>query len=115
MIPGMALELPGPGEGLLDDGVLVRARGAGPDARLVWRARLRDDEGRVWRAEARSAEELFAAWAPAKRRRARWPPQSLRPVRVDVRVETPEGRTPRAPSRHCSPDRACGCAAGATG
>lgn len=90
----MALELPGPGEGLLDDGVLVRARGAGPDAKLVWRARLRDDEGRVWRAEARSPEDLVAAWSPAK---ASAGPvaalQSLRPVRIDVRVETPEGRT----------------------
>jgi hypothetical protein len=91
--PG-ALEIRGAGSGLLDDPLTLRARGAGADTRLLWRARLRDDDGRVWRAVSRRAEDLPSAWAPAK---AGTGPlaalQSLHPVAIDVRVEAPDGRS----------------------
>jgi hypothetical protein len=88
------LELRGATDGLLlDEPWRLEARGAG-GAPLTWRARLRDDDGRVWRAEAGRPEDLAGAWAPAKR-----PPpgpvaalRSLRPVRVDVRAEAADGQ-----------------------
>ncbi len=86
------LEIRGPGSGLLDEPFALQARGAG-GAAAVWRARLRDDDGRVWRASAAQAEELAGAWAPAKTPSGPLPAlQSLRPVRVDVRVEVEDGR-----------------------
>jgi len=92
-MPG-ALEIRGPGDGLLDDPLALHARGAGPDAVLRWRARLRDDDHRVWRAEAARAEDLAGAWAPAKA--APTGPvaalRSLRPVAIEVRVEAADGR-----------------------
>lgn len=90
-----ALEIRGPADGLLDDPLALRARGAGPGAALRWRARLRDDDHRVWRAEAARAEDLAVAWAPAKA--APTGPiaalRSLRPVAIEVRVEADDGRT----------------------
>ncbi|GAC1320937.1 MAG: hypothetical protein NVSMB25_13970 [Thermoleophilaceae bacterium] len=90
---GGALELRGVPRGLLDDPILLRARGAGEDAELRWRARYRDDDGRVWRASATRSEDL-AVWEPNR------PPartvaslRSLRPVWIDVRVEAADGRT----------------------
>lgn len=78
--------------GLLDDPLLLEVGGAAPATRLTWRARVRDDDGFVWRAEALTSEELLTAWAPAK---ASAGPlmalRSLRPVSVDVRVEDPDG------------------------
>ncbi len=79
---------------LLDEPWRLDVRGAGgPSADLLWRARLRDDDGRIWRAEAGSAAGLAAGWVPAK------PPpgplaalRSLRPVAIDVRAEAPDGR-----------------------
>jgi hypothetical protein len=87
------LELRGATDGLLlDEPWLLDVRGAG-GAPLTWRARIRDDAGRVWRAEAGRPEDLAAAWTPAKR-----PPpgpvaalRSLRPVSVDVRAEAADG------------------------
>ncbi|HST55061.1 MAG TPA: hypothetical protein VLJ42_04075 [Solirubrobacteraceae bacterium] len=80
--------------GLLDDPLLLRARGAGPEDELVWRARYRDDDARVWRATAARAPHLHETWEPAK---AGTGPLaallSLRPVSIDVRVESPDGRT----------------------
>lgn len=88
------LEVDGPVAGLLDDPLLLRARGAGPEAELVWRARFRDDDGRIWRATAGRGEDLAGTWEPAK---AGTGPvaalRSLRPVAIDVRVETADGRT----------------------
>jgi hypothetical protein len=86
------LELRGATDGLLDEPLRLDVKGAPPGSKLVWRARLRDDDGRVWRAEAKAAEDLFGAWVPAK------PPigpvaalRSLRPLAIDVRAELPDG------------------------
>ncbi len=89
-----ALEIRGPADGLLDDPLALRARGTGPGATLRWRARLRDDDGRVWRAEAARAEELAGAWAPAKAAPAGPAAalRSLRPVAIEVRVDAADGR-----------------------
>jgi hypothetical protein len=88
------LELRGATDGLLlDEPWLLDVRGGGPAEALRWRARLRDDDGRIWRAEAESAAGLAEGWAPAKA-----PPgplaalRSLRPVAIDLRAEAPDGR-----------------------
>ena len=87
------LEIRGAGSGLLDDPLLLNARGAGPDETLLWRARLRDDDGRIWQASAPRADELAAGWVPAK---ASTGPLaalgSLRPASIEVRVESSDGR-----------------------
>ena len=87
------LELRGATDGeLLDEPWRVVARGAGGGP-LTWRARIRDDDGRVWRAEATSPQGLAGAWAPAKRP-APGPVaalRSLRPVAIDLRAETADG------------------------
>lgn len=86
------LEIRGPGSGLLDEPYALQARGAGGEA-AVWRARLRDDDGRVWRSSAALARDLATAWAPAKASSGPLPLlQSLRPLRIDVRVELEDGR-----------------------
>lgn len=87
------LELQGAARGLLDDPLTLRVRGLGGDAGpLAWRARLRDDDGRVWRAAADRPERLAAAFTAG----GSAPPvaalRSLRPVAIDVRVEAPDGR-----------------------
>ncbi len=61
-----ALEISGSPSGLLDDDLVLRVRGAGPEAELTWRARLCDDDGRVWRASARRPEELATRWVPCR-------------------------------------------------
>ncbi len=76
-------------------GAAWRARAAGAvGGGATWRARLRDDDGRVWRATAARADQLAAAWAPAK---ASAGPiaalRSLRPVRIDLRAELEDGRS----------------------
>jgi hypothetical protein len=88
------LELRGATDGqLLDEPWLLDVRGGGPASALRWRARLRDDDGRIWRAEADSAAGLTEGWEPAKA-----PPgplaalRSLRPVAIDLRAEAPDGR-----------------------
>ncbi|MBJ7330776.1 MAG: hypothetical protein JHC95_12825 [Solirubrobacteraceae bacterium] len=88
-----ALELAGKPEDLLDEPVDLRLRGAGPNLTIVWRARVRDDDGRVWRASAGSAAGLDEGWKPAKPTEGVAALRSLRPVRMDVRAETPDGRT----------------------
>jgi hypothetical protein len=86
------LDIRGAAPGLLDDPLLLDVSGAPPNADLLWRARLRDDDGFVWRAQAPTAEGLLSAWTPAK---ASAGPvaalRSLRPVDLDVRVEGPGG------------------------
>jgi len=90
--PG-ALEIRGAAVGLLDEPLALRARGAGPDAELAWRARYRDDDGRVWQATASRAEDLAARWSAAKGSTGRVAAlRSLRPLSIDVRVETADGR-----------------------
>jgi hypothetical protein len=87
------LEIRGLAPGLLDEPLLLDVGGAPPGAPLTWRARLRDDDGFVWRAEADRPEDLLTAWAAAKPRSAGPVAalRSLRPVDVDVRVEAPDG------------------------
>jgi hypothetical protein len=83
------LEIQGPDNALLDDPLELRLRGAGPDAGVLWHARLRDDDGLVFRARAERPEDLPAAWrgkAPAAAL------GSLRPVRIEVRAEAADGR-----------------------
>jgi hypothetical protein len=87
------LELRGAAPGLLDDPLLLEVGGAPPNTTLTWRARLRDDDGFVWRAEGASPAAL--TWAPAKPSSAGAVAalRSLRPVDLDVRVEDPDGAT----------------------
>jgi hypothetical protein len=86
------LEIRGASPGLLDDPLLLDVAGAAPASALTWRARLRDDDGFVWRAQAETPEGLLTAWAPAKRTAgAVMALRSLRPVELDVRVEDPSG------------------------
>jgi hypothetical protein len=90
----MAIEIRGAAVALLDDPLLLSARGSDGAEPLLWRARLRDDDGRTWQASATSAEALASSWKPAK---ATTGPlaalQSLRPVSLEVRVEAPDGRS----------------------
>jgi hypothetical protein len=87
------LEIRGAAVGLLDDPLLLRLRGGAGEEGAQWRARYRDDHGRVWRAAAESARGLTATWKSAK---AGTEPlaalQSLRTVHMDVRAEIPDGR-----------------------
>jgi hypothetical protein len=88
-----AIEIRGAAAGLADDPLLLHARGAGPAEGLLWRARLRDDDGRVWRASAASAAALADAWIPAKATTGRLAAlQSLRPLSIEVRAEAADGR-----------------------
>jgi hypothetical protein len=82
------LEIAGPEVALLDDPFALRLRGAGA-AEVLWHARLRDDDGLVWRARAERAEDLPATWRGKARSAAL---HSLRPLRIDVRAETRDGR-----------------------
>lgn len=91
--PAGALEIRGSADGLLDDPILLRVRGAGAGAQLTWRARYRDDDARVWRASASRCEDLATSWAPAKDGTGAVAAlRSLRAVSIDVRVETADGR-----------------------
>ncbi|WP_445150059.1 hypothetical protein [Baekduia sp. Peel2402] len=86
------LELRGAAPGLLDDPLLLEVGGAPPNAALTWRARVRDDDGFVWRASGTRVDAL--AWTPAKASAGDVAAlRSLRPVDLDVRVEDPEGAT----------------------
>lgn len=88
-----SLEISGSPVGLLDDDLVLRVRGAGPDAGLTWRSRLRDDDGRVWRATAPRPEDLATRWVPAKEGTGAIAAlRSLRPVAIDVRVQAADGR-----------------------
>lgn len=97
------LELSGPPVALVDEPLGVRLRGLGemaetdPDDEfggILWRARLRDDDGRVWRATADAPEHLPAGLAPAKPGTGPVPALgSLHPIRLDVHAEAPDGRS----------------------
>lgn len=99
MSDSLVLEPREPASGLLDEIFRMHARGSGGEdgIPLTWRARIRDDEGRVWRATAERSAELPAAWAPAKATTGALASlQSLRPVQIDVRVESDDdGRAAR--------------------
>jgi len=84
------IEIQGAATALADEPLALRARGAGPDAGLTWHARMRDDDGLVWRARADRSEDLPGAWRGKADRAAL---ASLRPLRIDVRVESADGRT----------------------
>lgn len=95
------LELSGPSAALIDEPLDVRLRGLGeiesdPDddfGGVLWRARLRDDDGRVWRATADAPAHLAAGLAPSKPGTGRVPALgSLRAVQLDVHAEAPDGR-----------------------
>lgn len=95
MLPRMpsALEIRGAAVAPIDEPLRLRLRGAGDGADVVWRARLRDDEHRVWRARAATAAALDGAWTPAKTPAAPHASlASLRPVRVEIRAELSDGR-----------------------
>lgn len=85
------LALRGAAPGLLDDPLTLDVSGAPPGAPLVWRARLRDDDGFVWRASGAALDAL--TWTPAKPSSAGAVAalRSLRPVDLDVRVEDEDG------------------------
>jgi hypothetical protein len=86
------LDIRGASPGLLDDPLLLEVGGAAPNAALTWRARLRDDDGFVWRAAAPTSQGLLTAWVPAKPTAGPVAAlRSLRPVDVDVRVEGTDG------------------------
>lgn len=88
-----ALGIRGPGGLLLDEPFLLEPRGADPGETLVWRGRLRDDDHRVWRANASRPQDLGLQWAPSKGPAGPIPAlSSLRPVTVEVRVELPDRR-----------------------
>ncbi len=87
------LEIRGSADGLLDEPFLLRVRGAGPDAELAWRARYRDDDGRIWQAAAPRAADLGTRWSPAKDSTGPVAAlRSLRPLAIEVRVEAADGR-----------------------
>lgn len=87
------LEIRGAATGLLDDPLLLGVRGGAGDEGVLWRARYRDDDERVWRATAEHARDLAGAWGLAKPGGSTMAAlQSLRPVSIDVRVELPDGR-----------------------
>jgi hypothetical protein len=85
------LDIRGAAPGLLDDPMLLEVSGAPPGASLLWRARVRDDDGFVWKAQGETPDAL--SWVPAKPSSAGAIAalRSLRPVEVDVRVEDPDG------------------------
>lgn len=89
-----ALQLSVTPDALLDEGLAgARLRGAGSQPDAVWRAKLRDDDGRVWRAIASSPAGLAAAWVPAKSSTGHLAAlASLRPLEIELRVELPDGR-----------------------
>jgi hypothetical protein len=89
------LELSGAPVALVDEPLDVRLRGLGEDAGedVLWRARLRDDDGRVWRASAERPEHLMAGLKPAKGGTGRVPALGSRhPIRLDVLAEAADGR-----------------------
>ena len=69
-------------------------RGAGPDAELTWRARYRDDDGRVWQAAAPARRgPRQRPGSPAKDSTGAVAAlRSLRPLAIEVRVEAADGR-----------------------
>jgi hypothetical protein len=96
-----ALELRAAPDALLDEPLVASVRGLGgggaagePLPSLLWRARLRDDDGRVWRSAAETPAGLAAAWEPAKGSTGGAAAlQSLRPMTLELRAEASDGRS----------------------
>ena len=78
MLSHGALEISGASDGLLDDDLVLRVRGAGPEAEVTWRARFRDDDGRVWRAAASRAGGAHDALGAGEGQRRRRSPRCAR-------------------------------------
>lgn len=87
----LTLEVREPRSGLLDEPFLMHVRGA-TGASLLWRARLRDDDGMTWRASAPTADALAAGWTASARAGRHAALRSLRPVVIEVRVDADDGR-----------------------
>jgi len=90
----VALEIRTEPDALLGTPPATGLRGAGPDpGDVLWRARTRDDDGRVWQAQATSAPELGSTWTPAKASTgAAANRRSLHPFEIEVRAELGDGR-----------------------
>jgi hypothetical protein len=89
------LELRGAAPGLLDDPLLLEVGGAAPGSALLWRARIRDDDGLVWRGEGTAVDAL--RWSAKAGEAAAL--RSLRPVELEVRVEGDDGAATRTLTR----------------
>ena len=89
------LELRGAAPGLLDEPLLLEVGGAAPGSTLIWRARIRDDDGFVWRGEGASLDAL--RWTAKADGVAAL--RSLRPVELEVRVEDADGTATRTLTR----------------
>ncbi len=86
-----AVEIRGSAQGLVDEPFAFDLKGSGGAAAL-WRARVRDDDDRVWRAQAATPLDLAATWS-AKQSPTHGAFASLHPLRIDVRAELEDGRT----------------------
>jgi hypothetical protein len=89
------LELRGAAPGLLDDPLLLDVGGAAPGSTLLWRTRIRDDDGFVWRGEGAALDAL--RWSAKAGDAAAL--RSLRPVELEVRVEGGDGTATRTLTR----------------
>jgi hypothetical protein len=80
-------------DGLLGEPLATGLRGA-EGGIASWKARLRDDDGRIWRCNGRTAAELGTDWAPAKQSSGTVAAaRSLRPLEIELRAELPDGRS----------------------
>lgn len=80
-------------DALLGTPLATGLRGAGETPVAFWQARLRDDDGRIWRSNGRTAAELGLIWKPAKDSTGPIAAlRSLHPLEIDVRAELPDGR-----------------------
>ena len=81
-------------DALLGTPLATGLRGAGELPVAFWQARLRDDDGRIWRSSGRTAAELGEVWKPAKDSTGPIAAlRSLHPLEIDVRAELPDGRS----------------------
>lgn len=81
-------------DALLGEPLATGLRGAGETPVAFWQAKLRDDDGRIWRSNGRTAAELGSQWKPAKATTGKVAAaRSLHPLSIDVRAELPDGRS----------------------
>lgn len=80
-------------DALLGTPLATGLRGAGEMSDAFWQARVRDDDGRIWRSNAHTPSELGVIWKPAKDSTGAIAAlRSLHPLEIDVRAELPDGR-----------------------
>jgi hypothetical protein len=91
----LMLELRGAAPGLLDEPLLLEVGGAAPGSTLLWRTRILDDDGFVWRGEGPTLDAL--RWSAKADGVAAL--RSLRPVELEVRVEGGDGTATRTLTR----------------